>query len=357
MLLYAIMVLRGYFMKKMFFVTSLLLYALSVNAQGIPMLTDDQEAPMGGGIVIAPEDMDFSDHEDAFGNEIKIMPQVVQSQGRKKSQNDDTVKLNTKKSLTDNFKDNASEDDEEYEDEEGKSWVSSGVSALKNAISTSKGSKDNALATMLEQSKGGKKRSNAAVFDISGVMLTMTYAQAEAALTKRGYKKISQKLEIPNFIKWRNEEACRNNGVVGYERLNNCVVKLARKGKYEYIAQTQFNNFSTKETVTVYLTSNFTGNKVYKVTYRTEAANIAGNNAKSKYLRNIKVFDFWKKISQKYGEPDNKQDVIWGLGGNKPYLRAATGLLLLENKMLKELDYTRMSREDQRFLNTDTYTF
>ena len=46
-----------------------------------------------------------------------------------------------------------------------------------------------------------------------------------------------------------------------------------------------------------------------------------------------------------------------GLGGNKPYLKAVTGMLLLENKMLKELDYTRMSREDQRFLNTNTYTF
>ena len=55
--------------------------------------------------------------------------------------------------------------------------------------------------------------------------------------------------------------------------------------------------------------------------------------------------------------PDNKDEVLWGLGGNKPYLKAASGVLLLEDPMLRELDYTRMSREDQRFINTDLYNF
>ena len=75
------------------------------------------------------------------------------------------------------------------------------------------------------------------------------------------------------------------------------------------------------------------------------------------YLRNLKVYDFWKKINQKYGAPDNKQDVTWGLGGNKPYLKATTGFLLLEDKLLQDLDVNRMSREDQRFIHSDTYTF
>ena len=107
----------------------------------------------------------------------------------------------------------------------------------------------------------------------------------------------------------------------------------------------------------IFLTSNFTNNKVYKIMYHTEAANMSGNSPKAEYLRKIKVYDFWKKINQKYGYPDNKQDAIWGLGANKPYLRAITGALLLEDPMLKELDYTRMSREDNKFLNTDIYTF
>ena len=49
--------------------------------------------------------------------------------------------------------------------------------------------------------------------------------------------------------------------------------------------------------------------------------------------------------------------VIWGLGGNKPYLNAATGYLKLEDPMFVEMDYTRMSREDQKFIHSDFYNF
>ena len=82
-----------------------------------------------------------------------------------------------------------------------------------------------------------------------------------------------------------------------------------------------------------------------------------GSSMKSQYLRDIKVYDFWRTVNRKYGVPDNREDVIWGMGGTKPYMKAATGFLLLEDPMLKELDYTRMSREDQKYMNTNLYNF
>ncbi len=200
-------------------------------------------------------------------------------------------------------------------------------------------------------------RTNASVFDISGVMLRMNSKQVTEAMQKRGYRKVSEKYEIPNFIRWRNEEECRKQGVIGFERVASCVVKLAQKKNYQYIQHLTFSNFRTKENMNMYFTSNFTGNKVYRIVYNTSVANIAGSGPKADYLRNIKVYDFWKKINQKYGVPDNKEQVIWGLGENKPYLQASTGSLMLYDPMLLELDYTRMSREDQRFMNTDVYTF
>jgi len=208
-----------------------------------------------------------------------------------------------------------------------------------------------------QEEKAIIKRSNASVFDVSGIMLRMDTEQVMNAMQKRGYKKTADHMEIPNFIRWRYEEQCRNQGIVGYERIGNCVILLSRKNNYEYVQRMNFSNFSTKENIEVYFTSNFTGNKVYRVMYQTEAANIKGSGAKAEYLRNIKVFDFWKKINQKYGAPDNKEDVTWGLGDKKPQLQAATGRLILEDPMLLELDYTRMSREDQKFMNTAVYTF
>ena len=219
--------------------------------------------------------------------------------------------------------------------------------------------KPDTLSGMVESSKIEfvNTRSNASVFDISGVMLRMTLKQAEDILQKRGYKKVSQKLEIPNFIKWRNEELCRGSGVIGYERLASCVVEKAKKEKYQYVESAIYAKYDTKENITINLTSNFTNNKIYKVAYKSEASSMRGNSQKATYLRNIKVFDFWKKVNRKYGTPDNKEEVSWGMGGNKPYLKARTGYLLLEDPMLRELDYTRMSREDQAFMNTNLYNF
>ena len=91
--------------------------------------------------------------------------------------------------------------------------------------------------------------------------------------------------------------------------------------------------------------------------YSFDAANIKGSGAKADYLRNLKIYDFWKKINQKYGRPDNQEQIIWGLGDNKPSLQAATGRLILWDPMLRELDFARMAREDQKFMNTAVYTF
>ena len=201
------------------------------------------------------------------------------------------------------------------------------------------------------------KRSNASVFDISGVMLRMGLSQVDETMQNRGFQKIMQKYQVPNFIKWRNEEYCRRSGVVGFERTQACVVQKAKKDNHQYVQTTKYAKYDTKEEIEVTFTSNFTENKVYKIEYSSQASNITGNSQKAIYLRNIKIYDFWKKINQKYGKPDDKESVIWGMGGNKPYLKAKTGWLLLEDPMLRELDYTRMSREDQRYLNTDLYSF
>lgn len=235
-------------------------------------------------------------------------------------------------------------------------WINKIKTPITGGVSKSS-EPDLSLESMVQKAKKTKNRSNASVFDISGAMLRMTFEQIDKILTQRGYKRSVQKLDIPNFIRWRNEDKCRSSGVVGYERLANCVIKIARQDKHEYIETAAYAKFDTKEDIEIRFTSNFTNNKAYKIVYKSEALNIGGNSPKMMYLRNIKIFDFWKKINQKYGAPDNKDDVMWGLGGNKPYMQAGTGRLILEDPMLRELDYTRMSREDQRFMNTNLYSF
>ncbi len=270
------------------------------------------------------------------------------------------VVVDKNQTLTDNLKSN---DGKPSGAKAGETWINklaetaeSKVAANKKDNTSASGSDTN-LESMVEKAKNRNRRSNASVFDISGAMLRMSFQQIDETLTRRGFRKSMQKMDIPNFIRWRNEDKCRASGVVGYERLENCVIKIAQRDKHQYVERAAYTKYDTKETIEVRFTSNFTGNKAYRISYKSEAANITGNSQKAIYLRNIKVYDFWKKINQKYGNPDNRDDVIWGLGGNKPYLQAATGQLLLEDPMLSELDYTRMSREDQRYMNTDLYSF
>lgn len=235
------------------------------------------------------------------------------------------------------------------------------VDKLVSQQNSNKSQSDPSLEAMVENAKTMEKnstnRSNVSVFDISGVMLRMSLKQVDSTLKNRLFKKVMSKHQIPNFIKWRNEEFCRNSGVVGYERIEACIAQKAKKDKHQYVQETKYIKYDTKEEISVFFTSNFTDNKVYKIKYKSQAANIAGNSPKSVYLRNIKIYDFWKKINQKYGTPDDKENVTWGLGENKPFMKASTGYLMMEDPMLKELDYTRMSREDQRYMNTDLYSF
>ncbi len=270
------------------------------------------------------------------------------------------IKVDKDQSLTANLKDTGSQTQSA---KGGESWINKLAEKAEDKVASSStsgassASAETNLETMMEKSKKRSRRSNASVFDISGAMLRMSFKQIDDTLTKRGFRRTVQKMDIPNFIRWRNEEKCRASGVVGYERLENCVIKVAQRDKHQYVETASYAKYDTKETIEVKFTSNFTGNKAYKIFYKSEAANITGNSQKAIYLRNIKIYDFWKKINQKYGSPDNRDDVIWGLGGNKPYLQAATGRLVLEDPMLRELDYTRMSREDQRYMNTDLYSF
>ena len=279
-----------------------------------------------------------------------------------------TIKTNT--TLTDNIKDN-----EEVIDEEGSivdlptigTNIADKIAEVEKDLKESKVTAGETLAGIIGNKKNEEKglipnpsikRSNAAVFDISGAMLHMSPEQIESALTRRGYKKTAQKEDVPNFIRWRNEEKCRAQGVVGYERLENCILLMAKKDNHLFVERAFYAKYDTQEDIEVRFTSNFTKNKAHYIYYKSSVlVNLRGNSQKEFYLRKLKIFDFWKRINQKYGPPDDRENVIWGLGGKKPYLQAGTGKLRLEDTSLRDLDYARMAREDKKFMSTGIYNF
>ncbi len=202
-----------------------------------------------------------------------------------------------------------------------------------------------------------KIKSNAAYFDISKVRLRMKPSEVEEILKNQGYRKISENFEIPNFIEWRAEELCRINGVIGFERLRACAVRIAQENGHQFIEKQIYNRHTTRETIEVNYTSVFTDNVSYRIFYKSNLPMSESKNSKHVYINNIKIFDFWRRIDLKYGKPDNASEVKWGFGGKKPFLQAKTGELTLMDPLLVSLDTTRMYNEDSQMSNVQYYSF
>ncbi len=201
------------------------------------------------------------------------------------------------------------------------------------------------------------QRKNAAMFDISGIKLRMAPEEVFNTLTAQGYKRIVQNMEIPNFIRWRSEELCRQHGVIGFERVNACATRVAEENGYNFVERETYNRYSTKESIDIYYTSNFTNNLSHRIFYKSSVPLSDSRASNNVYINNLKIYDFWKRIDLKYGPPDNTSEIKWGLGGKKPYLKAKTGYLELADPLLKDLDMSRMFSEDTRLANTNYYTF
>ena len=202
-----------------------------------------------------------------------------------------------------------------------------------------------------------KQKTNAAFFDIAGIKLRMSPKEVENILKQQGYQKIMETLEVPNFIKWRSEEICRTSGIIGFERLKTCATKIAQENGYQYIHRQSYNRNSTRESIEILFTSTFTDNLSYKIFYKSNVTFSQSKSSQNIYLNNIKIYDFWRRISLKYGPPDNKTEVKWGKGGKKPYLKARMGELELMDPLLISLDTTRMFQADSRLSNTQYYNF
>ncbi len=239
---------------------------------------------------------------------------------------------------------------------ESESWLSSLISGRKKAddVGIEKDTPED--KERIDRVKRNQ-RSNAANFDISKVRLRMKPQQVNKILSSQGFKKINQTFAIPNFIRWRSEELCRLNGVIGFERLNACAAGISRENGYQYIDKEIYNRYSTKESITVHYTSNFTDNVAHHIFYKSYLPMSESRASNKVYINNLKIYDFWRRINLKYGEPDNKSEIKWGLGGKKPYLKATTGYLELADPLLETLDSKRMFNEDTRLSNIQYYNF
>lgn len=286
--------------------------------------------------------------------DIDLLSEMDVLMEEKKNEGDTSDKNNQENNENKSFSDEL--DKSKNKKNESESWLSSFLSGSKKAVEVGIKKDSEEDKDRIERAKRNQK-SNAANFDISKIRLRMKPAQVNKILSSQGFKKITQTYAIPNFIKWRSEELCRLNGIIGFERLNACATGVSKENGYQYVDKEIYNRFSTKESITVYYTSTFTDNVAHHIFYKSYLPMSDSRASNRVYINNLKIYDFWRRINLKYGEPDNKSEIKWGLGGKKPYLKATTGTLELADPLLETLDSKRMFNEDTRLSNIQYYNF
>lgn len=194
-------------------------------------------------------------------------------------------------------------------------------------------------------------------FDISGLKLGMKLDVALLNAKEKGFTPTHIEKEIPQFMVWKYDSECKQQGFTLLSDVNTCKQNKAETDDITYTSTVDLENPVTKEKLHLFFTSKYTDNKIYKVKYETYQDKSAGISKKSIYKQQDKNRNFWIRVLKKYGSPDNHDDQTWGKGVGYPYLKAETGLLILEDPRISYMDSKKMMLVDKNMENSNMYSF
>ena len=149
-------------------------------------------------------------------------------------------------------------------------------------------------------------------FDIAGIMLGMTFDEAQMIARENGLYKNRQKDSVvysmhPDW-KYNLDYECRRSGVYAPAKLDACINSLARNRGVLYAAELHLVRDITGETIDVYFTSNATDNVVWKIVYKNDVDEVEGDGEKFANQREKKIWAWWQNVLDKYGNPNSDTD-------------------------------------------------
>jgi len=133
--------------------------------------------------------------------------------------------------------------------------------------------------------------------DVAGAMLGMPFEDIRALFfkTKNLYApraKNSIIYTIASDWRYNLDYECRRQGTVVPDKLEKCVLSLARARGLLYPSELHLERKSTGETISIYFTSNATNNVVWKVVYNNDVNELEGAGVKFENQREKKILAF-----------------------------------------------------------------
>jgi hypothetical protein len=203
--------------------------------------------------------------------------------------------------------------------------------------------------------------------DISGAMLGMTFQDVQTLFfkTKTLYTPLKSNsiiYTLANDWRYNLDYECRQRGVIIPEKLEKCILSLARSRGLLYPAELHLERLSTGETIDIYFTSNATDNVVWKVVYRNDVNELEGAAEKFANQREKKILAFWENVLDKYGSPnscDGDSCSKWISSDNSfdPMMAAYYGRLELTDLGLAARDAALNVKESKENFRPKAYSF
>ena len=171
-------------------------------------------------------------------------------------------------------------------------------------------------------------------FDIAGIMLGMTFDEAQMVARENGlYVNRPKNSVVYSMHKdWRYnlDYECRQQKIYVPAQLEKCINSLARSRGVLYASELHLVRDVTGETIDVYFTSNATDNLVWKIVYKNDANEEEGADEKFENQKNKKIMAWWQNVLEKYGAPNADSDK-WASSDNAfdPMMTAYYGELEL----------------------------
>ncbi|MBR3782240.1 MAG: hypothetical protein IKL14_02530 [Alphaproteobacteria bacterium] len=200
-------------------------------------------------------------------------------------------------------------------------------------------------------------------FDIAGIMLGMTFDDVYGLFFQNkglyAPKKTNSVIyTLDKNWKYNLDYECRQQGTYIPTELEKCINSLAKNRGLIYASEIHLVRENTGETIVVYLTSNATDNRVWRVVYNNDVNDIEGAHEKFQHQWESKVLAFWQGVLDKYGAPNSGSDRwISSTNSYDPMMVAYYGALDLQDKGALAKDKTTNYQYSRSTFKAKPYAF
>ena len=219
-------------------------------------------------------------------------------------------------------------------------------------------SEETAQSPVLEDLFGQMK--DVRSFDISGIELGMTPDEVVDEAKDHGYEITKVEHNIPLHLTTFYKERC-NPRVRAIEK-QNCIIDQAKEDEVYYVSSITMVRPQTAEYMQVLFSSYATDNVAYKIYYENKGDNSL-NYTRKNLAKKVRRRDaFWKLMYETYGQPDDKDNMIWG-NPQEAYMQAMmqgsayNAYIVLEDKSITDEDYVAVTEQAKELRYKHAFTF